>query len=229
VRAITISRTKAVVRLPARIDEIHHLEFSPAEREKYEAAKIQSRLLLEDAISSGNQGGKTFNALRLLNILRLICNHGLLAQSTMESKVSQTSRSIGGLSPEETADFFYGNILGGSTTCLNCGVNLLDDLLEASVKSDLGTQRQGRSSDQMICERCIFQFEDSKTDYSPWNSVNSRENSNPATPSVDCDVAFTIENMSTKIKALVADLYKHSTTEKRFASTCICCNIYGND
>ncbi|KAH6689414.1 P-loop containing nucleoside triphosphate hydrolase protein [Leptodontidium sp. MPI-SDFR-AT-0119] len=38
VRAITISRTKAVVKLPTRVDEVHHLNFTPAEREKYEAA-----------------------------------------------------------------------------------------------------------------------------------------------------------------------------------------------
>jgi hypothetical protein len=97
----------------------------------------------------------------------------------------------------------------------------LEDLLEGSVKSDLETQRQGRSSDQMICERCISQIDDNRTEYSPWDSVNSRENSTPTTPSVDYDMAFTIKNMSTKIKALVADLCKHNTKEKRFASTYI--------
>jgi SWI/SNF-related matrix-associated actin-dependent regulator of chromatin subfamily A3 len=47
-------------------------------------------VLLEEAISSGNQGGKAFNTLWLLNFLRLIYNHGLLAQSTLEKKTLQT-------------------------------------------------------------------------------------------------------------------------------------------
>ena len=220
-RAITISRTKAVVQLPPRVDEIHHLNFTPAEREKYEAAKTQSRTLLEEAISSGNQGGKTFNALRLLNILRLICNHGLLAQSTVENKTSRNQHSIGGWSPGEASDSFYGNILGGATSCLNCGANLLEDILEGSVSSGFETQRQTTPCDQMICERCISQTSDDRIGQWPWDTrdlLDSSENSAPATPVVDCDAAFTIESMSTKIKALVADLYKHNTTEKRSSS-----------
>ncbi|KAH8749962.1 SNF2 family N-terminal domain-containing protein [Hyaloscypha finlandica] len=214
VRAITISRTKAVVDLPLRVDEIHHLDFSPAEREKYDAATIQSRLLLEEAISSGNQSGKTFNALWLLNILRLICNHGLLAQSTMESKLPRTPRSQG-RSPCEVSDSVYGNILGGSANCLNCGANLLDDLLEGSAKADFEPHRQTRPCDQLICERCRSQNEDDRAGYFQWDpSIESRENSAPATPSVDLDLALTISNMSTKIKALIANLDKHSTTEK---------------
>lgn len=222
VRAITISRTKAVVKLPSRIDEIHHLDFSPAEREKYDAAKTQSRVLLEEAISSGNQGGKTFNALWLLNILRLICNHGLLAQSSVESKIPQAPRSLGGWSPGEASDSSYGNILDRSANCLNCGANLLEDLLEGSVKADFELQRQTRPCDQMICERCVSQIEDDRAGHSPWDaSVESGETSTPATPSADCDLAFTIKNMSTKINALVADLYKHNTVEKRLVSTYI--------
>ena len=212
VRAITISRTKAVVNLPSRVDEIHHLDFSSAEREKYEAATIQSRVLLEEAISSGNQSGKTFNALWLLNILRLICNHGLLAQSTIESKLPPTPRSQGGRSPRKVSDSFYGNVLAGSANCLNCGANLLDDLLEGSAKADFEPQRQARPCDQLICERCRAQTEDDRTGDLP---IDSRENSGPTTPSADLDLAFTITNMSTKIKALIADLDTHSITEKR--------------
>jgi SWI/SNF-related matrix-associated actin-dependent regulator of chromatin subfamily A3 len=222
VRAITISRTKAVVQLPPRVDEIHHLNFTPAEREKYDATKTQSRALLEEAISSGNQGGKTFNALWLLNILRLICNHGLLAQSSVENKTSQTQGSLGGWSPGEASDSFHGNILGGAASCLNCSASLLEDILEGLVTSGFETQRQTTPCDQMICERCISQTSDDRIAQSPsnnWDLLDGGENSAPATPVIDCDVACTIKYMSTKIKALVSDLYKHNTTEKRFSLT----------
>ena len=212
-----------MVQLPPRVDEIHHLEFTQAERKKYEAAKYQSRAMLEEAISSGSQGGKTFNALWLLNILRLICNHGLLAQSTLEKKPSQISQSslrdwsLGG-----TSGSFYSNILGGATSCSNCGANLLEDILEGSVPPCIETQREATPSDQMICERCNSQSSDDSTIQSPWNSpdlLDSAESPALATPIVDSDVALTIESMSTKIKALAADLYKHNTTEKRSSST----------
>ncbi|RFU23988.1 hypothetical protein B7463_g12351, partial [Scytalidium lignicola] len=219
VRAITISRTKAVIQLPSRVDEIHHLNFSPAEREKYEAAKAQSRALFEEAISSGHQAGKTFNALCLLNILRLICNHGLLDQSTLEKITSQTpGASLGCSTLGRTPDSFYGNILGGNVSCLNCGANLLEDVLECSVSYGIDTQRrQTTPSDQMICEHCNSQTRDDKLSKSPWNNwdlLDSAESSASATPIGDSDVAFSIEFMSTKIKSLVADLYKHNITEK---------------
>jgi SNF2 family DNA or RNA helicase len=223
VRAITISRTKAVVELPHRVDEIHRLNFSPAEREKYEATKTQSKALLEAAICSGNQGGRTFNALRLLNILRLICNHGLLAQSTLEKKISPTTQgSLRGWSPRVISDLFYGNILGGAASCSNCGTNMLEHILEGSVSAGIEMQCQTTPCDELICERCNSQTIEEEIGQSPWDNwdlVDSAENSAHATPAVDSDVALSIESMSTKIKALVADLYKHSTTEKRSLPT----------
>jgi SWI/SNF-related matrix-associated actin-dependent regulator of chromatin subfamily A3 len=71
-RAITISRTKAVIELPKRVDEIHHVEFSSEERDAYDAANKDTIALFEEAISSGREGGKTFNALTRLNFLRQI-------------------------------------------------------------------------------------------------------------------------------------------------------------
>jgi SWI/SNF-related matrix-associated actin-dependent regulator of chromatin subfamily A3 len=221
VRAITISRTKAVIKLPPRVDEIHHLSFTPAERERYEAAKTQSRSLLEEATSSGNQGYKTFNALWLLNILRLICNHGLLAQSALENKISQSPQgSLAVWSPG--SDSFYGNILGGAVSCSNCGANLLEDIFEGSVSSGIQNELQTTASEQIVCERCRFQTSDDRMGRLRWNNLDylpeSVESPSFSTPILDSDVALTIEFMSTKIKALVADLHKHSTTEKRFSS-----------
>jgi SWI/SNF-related matrix-associated actin-dependent regulator of chromatin subfamily A3 len=223
VRAITISRTKAVVQLPPRVDEVHHLNFTPAEREKYEAAKTQSRALLDEAISSANQCGKTFNALCLLNNLRLICNHGLLARSTVENKASQIRQGLlGGSTLGEASESFYGKILDGGASCLYCGANLLEDILEGPESSGIETQRQVTPCEQMVCAQCISQTSDDKFGQSPWYTQDLRdssESSAPASPMVDLDKASTIESMSTKIKALVADLDKHSSTEKRSSTS----------
>ena len=90
VRNITISRTKAVVCLPPRVDEIHHLDFSIEERQKYESAKRQTVALLDAAISSGSERSSTCNALERLNFLRLICSHGLLAQTRQPMRRNRT-------------------------------------------------------------------------------------------------------------------------------------------
>ncbi|CZR69489.1 related to global transactivator [Phialocephala subalpina] len=211
VRAITISRTKSVVQLPPRVDEVHHLNFTAAEREKYDLAKTQSRTLLEEAISSENQSGKTFNALWLLNILRLICNHGLLAQ-TFEKQVLLAQCPSVGRSPRDFSSPPDGEVLGGSACCWSCGANLLEDILEGSV-SGLATRNQKTNHDEMICESCVFQIKsEKKLDHSL--RIDQDDNSAPVTPIPDIDAIQMIEFMSTKIKALMADLHKHNATEK---------------
>ncbi|KAH8590621.1 SNF2 family N-terminal domain-containing protein [Bisporella sp. PMI_857] len=218
VRAITIRRTKAVIQLPPRIDEVHHLNFAPAERDKYEAAKIQSRALLEEAISSGNQSSKTFNALWLLNNLRLICNHGLLAQSSMEKKSAHMSQnSRGWCSGEENSNPFFDDLFGGAAACSFCGADLLEDFLEGSTSGNTDVQGQLAPYGRMICERCSSQMSFNRTGQMPLGiseSLDSSESSGPATPGEDDDGAPSIESMSTKIKALTADLSKHHATEK---------------
>jgi SNF2 family DNA or RNA helicase len=222
VRAITISRTKAVVQLPPRIDEIHHLNFTEAEQDMYEAAKTRSRMLLEEAISSGNQNGKTFNALRLLNILRLICNHGLLTNLIMESKTWVSQREEGRLSPREAPNVVYSSLLDGAT-CSDCGADLLDDILEGSVTSGMEPRRTSSSCDPIICERCISQRSDDSIDQSSFerHGQETSESLPPAIPGIDSDTAITTDSMSSKINALVADLYKHKNAEKRYPSISI--------
>jgi len=153
----------------------------------------------------------------------LICNHGLLARYNVENKASQIRQGLlGGWTPGEASESFYGNILGGGASCLNCGANLLEDILEVPESSGIETQRQANPCEQMVCAQCNSQTSDDKIGQSPWYSqdlLDSSESSAPASPMVDLDVASTIESMSTKIKFLVADLDKHSSTEKRSLST----------
>ncbi|KAF7913265.1 hypothetical protein EAE99_010762 [Botrytis elliptica] len=191
VRAITISRTKTVIELPLRVDEVHHLDFTSAEREKYEAEKVRARGLLERAISSGNQSGKTFNALSLLNRLRLICNHGMLQLTpTTDHMVSQGSEVV--------------------ACCSMCGDYLQEEVFGGPFASGIDTQRQP------LCEQCILQERDSY-DRSPSNSSNfpdTAEDLRSVTPPTATDTAFSIQHMSTKIKALLADLHKYKNAEK---------------
>jgi SWI/SNF-related matrix-associated actin-dependent regulator of chromatin subfamily A3 len=216
VRAITISRTKAVVDLPPRVGEIHHLDFSPAESEKYNAATSQTRMLIDQAISSGAQGGTTFNALQRLNILRLICCHGILAR---ERKL--TSRS---LPCSRSQDAFLGDLLAGSASCYNCGIDLLGLFLEGNPSS--GSQLEGMPTEgNRICEECRSQMSStalvpfSSNRHAPSDVSDTSECHSPASMAEDDGYSTPIESMSTKIKALIGDILKHKSSEKRFVLT----------
>ncbi|KAL5326099.1 hypothetical protein ACEPPN_007237 [Leptodophora sp. 'Broadleaf-Isolate-01'] len=54
--------------------------------------------------------------------------------------------------------------------------------------------------------------------FEPQLRMFQNDSSAPATPIPDSDATPIIESMSTKIKALVADLYKHNDIEKRKTS-----------
>jgi hypothetical protein len=218
VRAITISRTKTVINIPARVDEIHHLEFSPKERARYNAANKETVALFEEAISSSRQSGKTFNALARLNFLRLFCNLGLLLHKRPAQLPSSTTLQCGGSFPRTPErDLFYSNVLDGSATCAQCGQALLDDLIErvsspsfdessvatptASLCDNCKSEPSSRSSDLMPC----FQREEFSAFAPP---------SAPSTPRDPAQALQPLEPIPTKIKALVADVSKHCPTGK---------------
>lgn len=222
-----------MIKLPPRIDEIHHLEFTAVEREKYETAKSQSKAMFEDAISSGTQNFKAFNALCLLNQLRLICNHGLLAQSiTAMTKTQPSEASFSGWSPSEASGSFPGALLLDGSSCSNCDASILDDLLEGPATPTPVIELEAIPSNQMLCEKCRSQAPRDSSGDLPWgrqDSMDSAEGTTtPGTLLFNGDMVFTIESMSTKIKGLIADLLKHNANEKRFESPLLMViHVYG--
>ena len=212
VRAITISRSKAVIDLPSRVDEIHHLEFSTEERDAYNSANKDTIALFEDAISSGRQGGKTFNALTRLNYLRLFCNLGLsiyFQQATVASSAPRANRKSPGLI--HVPDPLLGDILDGSAACAQCGQILLDDLLEGL--SSLETEQLPCIKDApKICVTCrSYSTTDQLPLSPPGQSGSSAGSSTPRDESFDFS---TRDIIPTKIKTLVADLAQRCLEEK---------------
>jgi SWI/SNF-related matrix-associated actin-dependent regulator of chromatin subfamily A3 len=219
VRAITISRTKSVINLPARVDEIHHLEFSPEERDGYNAAKKETVALFEEAISSGRQSGKTFNALARLNFLRLFCNLGLVLHKRPAQLPSSTSREcVGSFSQTPEHDLFYSNILDGSATCAQCGQALLDDLLERVSSPSFDESSAAATPTASLCDNCKSEPRSHSLDFM---SCLQREefsasapSSAPSTPRDETQTLQPLEQIPTKIKALVVDVSKHCPTGK---------------
>jgi SNF2 family DNA or RNA helicase len=224
VRTIAISRTKAVVNLPPRMDEIHHLDFSSEERQKYDSARLQTVAILQAAISSANQRRNTFNALKRLNMLRLICSHGLLTRTNQIK--DQVSIALGPLmiwneidAQESHADHPW-NV---ATNCSNCGIDLLEDVLMDSQFPDAETRAMQSSCS--LCKGCYSQvntmdpsnvFTDFTDQCMQLPNFDISMSSFPSTLTEVDQETTNIESMSTKIKALVADLCRHCHNEKRF-------------
>jgi SWI/SNF-related matrix-associated actin-dependent regulator of chromatin subfamily A3 len=219
VRAITISRTKTVIDLPPRVDEVHHLDFSPEERDGYNAANRETIALFEEAISSGRQSGKTFNALTRLNFLRLFCNLGLLIDKRTVSATSAAFRGCGSAFTQiAKLDLFYSDVLDGFATCSQCGQALLDDLLERVSGPDFDNS-PAITHGPSLCDSCKFDSSSRQSELMPSfqreQSNISAASSAPSTPSDQTQTLLPLESMPTKIKALVADLSKHCPAAKR--------------
>ena len=128
VRCVSICRTKAIIDLPKREDEVHNLDFSAEEQEFYNKTKEGTIRKLDDALSSNPlKPGQYLNALQWLNELRLLCNHGLV-HSKRDSHMSSN------ITPQETqtwnksnANKAFETIVGaGQATCSICD-NVLTD------------------------------------------------------------------------------------------------------
>lgn len=218
VRAITIARTKAVVDLPDRQDFIHHLDFSASELSLHEDAKKQTAALLHDAISSSGQARATFNALQRLNTLRLICSHGELAQSylSMQNTTGTLDGSFTEVYPNIGCnDGVFESFVGGNYSCSQCGMDLLQDIVEDTSGPEC-LQPRFRTRPN-LCLNCAIEVEDP-----PRSTFNFRGDTlmidSPMSMGSSSDMvdhpSYPRELMPTKIKALVADLIQHSQAEK---------------
>ena len=214
VRAITISRTKTVLSLPKRVDEIHHLEFSAEEREGYTAANKETITLFEAAIS-GRQSGQTFNALSRLNYLRLFCNHGVLtdSRSVAANTLLIQTPSLEGAKVDE----FYSKFLDGSATCAQCDEAILEGLLAGASTPDFDESSSSINTCR-LCDGCRLKSVDRHSDIaSPFRREDSSTcltSSFPSTPRAQTQSNISIESMPTKIKALQADLSRYAPREK---------------
>jgi hypothetical protein len=189
------------------VDEIHHLEFSPAEREAYETAKKESLTFLEKATLGGSGGTMAF--LACLNMLRRMCSNGVLEPSRSITRILPVSTS------NEAAFSNLDALLEGSRECSQCGLPILGDLPEASPLTLVDT----------LCAQCGHENH-------PWYLDQEAEDHDelfnyPKTPRSDLsssaaidaaiEAAHThIEKPSTKIEALLADLLRHESSEKRY-------------
>ena len=237
VRAITIARTKTVIDLPPRKDFIFRLDFTSEEMQLYDDTKKQTVGLLQELFSSPPAKAR-FNALQQLNTLRLICSHGLLAQSNRSTlKNSGLSTPCTYLPSKLDTAFdqgLLGETFGVTVTCMRCGVELVEDFMEDQFSADQPPCHNVHNNHQPLCGSCEFESVDSVLE--PASSAHrldlprspvSFELSPPSTEEDEELPLESLDSMPTKIKALVADLLQHGPNEKRWAASSqhhiLCC------
>ena len=202
--------------LPQRHDEIHHLDFNSLEAADYDAAKIRTANMLNDTIMSGSQHrGIYLNALKWLNTLRLICNHGVLESRRMRTVSDRQGDDRGEEWDGKRAQAIFREMqCAGAAVCSTCTINLSESFCENPGQdlSDLGRSRLF-SCLRLLCDGC-FQ-ENSQAACCPACRSEPRcaaieisldEDSEASYPRPNPGGPIDEADMPTKLRALVRDL-----------------------
>ena len=218
VNCVVLCRMKAVIDLPKRSDEIHHLSFSAAENSVYELAKIRTARLLDSAIATDYaRRGTYINALQWLNALRLICNHGILhtKRRTRESATGAAG-GFGTWNALAAQKAFESLLDAGAAICAGCS---LDVGQAASEDSSMDTTEvpRPRLSECLfpLCGCCILRYLEHSSDSSACTHSPKCRTFEVSLPGATAPLqsrkaisALDPAEIPTKIQALLADLQR---------------------
>ena len=230
INCMSLCRTKDIIDLPRREDEVHFLDFSPDEKVFYDLARQRTIGKMNDALSSKPlQPGQYLHALRWLNELRLICNHGLA-----HSKRDSSKARIVEVQPTEVWDKVTANkafetiICANQATCAVCDNVLTDGTGEAS-RSEFPKAFLSKCL-TLICGSCVKDFPNKQKIPTCLHNPQCQE----IAPAIEVSWApekvtntglgrelpiTTPEQVSTKLKTLLKSLQECPSGEKRYHPT----------
>jgi len=217
VNFVTLYRTRAVINLPKRRDEVYHLGFTPEESEVYQNIKLRTAQVVTDAISS-KERANYMNALSWLNQLRLVCNHGV-----MQGKKPLIQFEKGPWTSIR-AQMIIEEMLDNR----NAIYSLCDTSVAEVMAEDLDTKSTEISESvlfgclQLICGSCLnegINFDSCPTCSQEQRCVGFRviltPVSPPQTPGPNSLPEMSPTEIPTKIKALLTALNSAESSEKR--------------
>jgi SWI/SNF-related matrix-associated actin-dependent regulator of chromatin subfamily A3 len=133
VNCISLCRTKAVIDLPKREDEIRYLDLSPKEREYYDQVKHNTIKKMDEALAHNPLAPNQYlNALQWLNELRLICNHGLVHSRKVIDKAAVAMSQDQPWNHKIASKAFETLVKAGQAVCKLCGENITEGTGEAA-------------------------------------------------------------------------------------------------
>lgn len=224
VNSLSLRRPKTIIKLPARNDISIHLDFSKQERQYYEEVRKSTRHKIDSANRESNN--LTFlNALKWLNELRLICNHGVTHKKfTKTLEEAPTGRQI--LCVQGAQECFDQLDTIGFAKCSN---PLCSQDLSSKMSSEIDTEHydEPRIDDQLKlwCSTCsrtqvraaskMFKI----CNHYPRRYAKTQDGSvvDPSVTSARENHVFgNGENIPSKIKHLLQDLCETPDGVKRF-------------
>lgn len=214
VNSLSLRRPKATIKLLARKDDVIRLDFGEREKEYYQQVKNSTRHKIDSAVRESSNA--TFlNALKWVNELRLICNHGVMNKKAI--KILEEAPTDSATLHEQEAQARFDQLdTVGLAKCSNpsCSQDLssvlsseehhdeprIDDWLKLWCSSCFHDHVKGTSKFFKICNhlpRRSTRLRDSTTQFG--NNTIGNEESIPS-----------------KIKRLIQDLNETPEQTKRF-------------
>ena len=225
VNCLSLRRPKTTIKLLPRTDETVYLDFNQLEWDNYQRTKAMTLKRIE-FIDEVNKGSIFLNALKWVNELRLICNHGL-----RESRQASTLENS--WNARESQARFDQLEQVGLARCSNteCGQDLSSVIAsDGDLKHD--DEPWISESLELWCSSCFAEL--TRKPFEVYKICNhaSRQTTKPSTSS-DQDFSYLESNsttpsrkdvptdsvpLPTKIKRLLQDLLETSEDQKRYSS-----------
>jgi SWI/SNF-related matrix-associated actin-dependent regulator of chromatin subfamily A3 len=225
IRCILLRRSKGIVNLPQRTDEVFTLCLNDEERSHYDSVKWDVVRDIDMALTApANTSRSTnFNVLQKINELRLICNMGI--HRTALSTKRTAKAPLHSWNPSSSQIAYQTLASSGPLSCSRCGLDLdmveVDSMLGDNI-SRAAFQPRLYECLRLLCANCFQQApelgcgHDTTCPGAPFVPTldKSRSQSRGSSPTPS---AFEIEDhdLPTKVKALITDLLGQSSCTKR--------------
>ena len=221
VNSLSLRRPKETVHLPLRHDRLVPLQFCAKERQYYEFIRTKTRQRL--SVATEELGCITFiNALKWVNELRLICNHGI--RNCNAAWELEMQNGMGLAWTEQLAQIFFDNLDQVSlATCSSQGC--CQDLSSEPVTDDANVVDECwvGASMRLLCLSC-FHGRAGEADvffpvcnHLPRCSRTTTFSQFPAAQVLQPSRVQCFAQLPTKVHALIEDLCQVSAQTKRWA------------
>ena len=224
VNCLSLRRPKETINLPARHDQTIPVDFSDVERCHYEKVK-HGTLRRIDSADQGKPGATFLNALKWVNELRLVCNHGVANSHTFKEFEQEPIAEVG-WGKVEAQDYFDRLDHADLAKCSKCE----QDLASTMTDEDHCDEPSISETLELLCTSCVSSEGESSTRL--MRVCNHLPRGSAVAPTAiegeySSDRKFTITHGQTllvrgytpsKIKRVVQDLADSPSTVKRLVS-----------
>ena len=221
-QCVALRRSKDVIDLPERRDEIHYVAFNDDERDAYDTVKNSTLHQINELMDAPEStASKYLNVLQWINSLRLVCNLGRAYKKQDTSTLMSSNWTIA--TAQETYQSLH---TSGAAICTQCSLDIGFDCLANSQLSVSEVDRPHLSKClELLCGECYqcrltssdatcsksCQFQQSCTSFEVTPSESTRSQVDVQTSAyVDVKVS------SSKILFLIDALKNSRDGEKRY-------------